>query len=47
VQSWLTGTEVAGVAGPPGTTGGLVFLLVLVGSVCASYGLLQLRYRRM
>ena len=46
VQSWLTHTKVAGVAGPPGTLGGVVFLLVSLGLVCASYGLLVLRYRK-
>ena len=47
VQSWLTGTEVAGIAGPPGTAGGVVFLLVLLGSVAACYVLLLRRYRRL
>ncbi|MET0740028.1 MAG: ABC transporter permease [Candidatus Nanopelagicales bacterium] len=47
VQSWLTGTEVAGITGPPGTAGGVVFLLVFIGSIGACYGLLVRRYRRL
>ncbi len=46
VQSWLTGNDVAGIAGPPGTVGGLVFTAVLLGSVALSYWLLVLRYRK-
>jgi len=46
VQSWLTGNDVAGIAGPPGTTGGLVFTAVLIGSVALSYWFLMLRYRK-
>jgi ABC-2 type transport system permease protein len=46
VQSWLTSTKIASVEGPPGTLGGVVFLLVSLGFVCASYGLLVLRYRK-
>jgi ABC-2 type transport system permease protein len=47
VQSWLTGTQVAVTPGPPGTAGGVVFLLVFLGAVGASYLLLLRRYRRL
>ena len=32
--------------GPPGTTGGIVFVLVMIALVAACFGLLTLRYRR-
>jgi ABC-2 type transport system permease protein len=46
VQVWALGAETSTVEGPPGTTGGLVFLAVAVGLVAACYGLLLLRYRK-
>ena len=46
VQVWALGAPTSTVAGPPGTTGGLVFLAVTLGLVAACYGLLLLRYRK-
>lgn len=46
VQVWAFGAKSSSIASPPGTTGGLVFVLVTVALVAACYGLLVLRYRR-
>jgi len=46
VQVWALGAEPSTVEGPPGTTGGLVFLLVTLALVAGCYGLLVLRYRK-
>jgi ABC-2 type transport system permease protein len=46
VQVWALGAQTSTVEGPPGTTGGLVFVAAAVGLVAACYGLLLLRYRR-
>jgi ABC-2 type transport system permease protein len=46
VQVWAFGSETAVVEGPPGTTGGIVFLLVSLGVIAGCYGLLLARYRK-
>jgi ABC-2 type transport system permease protein len=46
VQVWLLGGTSNAPEPPPGHLGGLVFLLVLVAEVAASYVLLQARYRK-
>ncbi len=46
VQVWLFDAEPSTVAGPPGTLGGIVFLLLTVAVVAGCYGLLLLRYRK-
>ncbi|KRV47223.1 hypothetical protein AQ490_07015 [Wenjunlia vitaminophila] len=46
VQSWALGATPAGPQGPPGNGAGFVFLLVLLGLVAASFGLLMRRYRK-
>lgn len=44
--TWLFDLEPMGAAGPPGTTGGLVFLAVTLLVLGACYGTLLLRYRK-
>ncbi len=46
VQVWLLHASPSTAAGPPGTTGGLVFLAVTVALAAGSFGLLVLRYRK-
>jgi hypothetical protein len=46
VQSWAFRTPNPLPAGPPGTTGGLVFTGVTVAVLALCYGLLVLRYRK-
>jgi ABC-2 type transport system permease protein len=46
VQVWLFNAEPSSQAGPPGTLGGVVFLLLALTEVAACYGLLLLRYRK-
>ncbi|GAB2575448.1 ABC transporter permease [Streptomyces capparidis] len=46
MQSWALGATSAAPEGPPGHLGGLVFLLVLLGLVAGSFGLLIRRYRK-
>ncbi|MDQ1629455.1 MAG: type transport system permease protein [Actinomycetota bacterium] len=46
VQVWAFGSDPASLAGPPGTTGGLVCLAVTLAVIAGTYGLLLLRYRR-
>jgi ABC-2 type transport system permease protein len=46
VQVWLFGATSNAPQGPPGHLGGPIFLLVTVAEVAATYGLLQLRYRK-
>jgi len=46
VQVWLFNAESSSQAGPPGTLGGVVFLILTVVEVAACYGLLLLRYRK-
>jgi len=45
VQVWALHAETSTQIGPPGTTGGLVFLGVTIGLIAGLYGLLLLRYR--
>ncbi|MGH8939551.1 MAG: ABC transporter permease [Actinomycetes bacterium] len=46
VQVSVLGAESSTAAGPPGTTGGLGFVLATIGLFAVCYGLLLLRYRR-
>ena len=46
VQVWLFGKEPSSVAGPPGTTGGIVFTLATLALVAACFGALIQRYRK-
>jgi ABC-2 type transport system permease protein len=46
VQVWLFGATTQTQAGPPGTAGGLVFVVVTIAVIAACYGALQLRYRK-
>ena len=46
VQVWLFDVDPSSVAGPPGTLGGIVFLLLTIAVVVGCYGLLLLRYRK-
>jgi ABC-2 type transport system permease protein len=46
IQVWLFGAEPTSQAGPPGTTGGVVFALITVAVVAVCYSLLVLRYRK-
>ena len=46
VQVWLFGATPRAQAGPPGTAGGLVFVVVTIAVIAACYGWLQLRYRK-
>lgn len=43
---WAFSADASGAPTPPGTTGGLVYLAVMVVVVAASYAVLALRYRR-
>jgi ABC-2 type transport system permease protein len=46
VQTWALRAKSSTEASPPGTTGGLVFVLVTIAIVAGCFGLLTLRYRR-
>ena len=46
VLVWAFDVETSSLVGPPGATGGLVFLGVTVAVIAACYGLLLLRYRK-
>lgn len=46
VQVWLFNAESSAQAAPPGTLGGVVFLLLTITEVALCYGLLLLRYRK-
>jgi ABC-2 type transport system permease protein len=46
VQVWLLGAETSAQVGPPGTLGGVVFLLLTIALIGGCYGLLLLRYRK-
>jgi ABC-2 type transport system permease protein len=46
VQTWALGAKTSTNSSPPGTTGGIVFVLVTVALVAGCYGLLVLRYRK-
>jgi ABC-2 type transport system permease protein len=46
VQVWLFNAEPTSQEGPPGTLGGVVFLIVTIVVIVGCYGLLQLRYRK-
>jgi ABC-2 type transport system permease protein len=46
VQTWAFRAKSSIDMGPPGTTGGIVFVLVMIALVAACFGLLTLRYRR-
>jgi ABC-2 type transport system permease protein len=46
VQTWALRAESSIDMDPPGTTGGIVFVLVMIALVAACFGLLTLRYRR-
>jgi ABC-2 type transport system permease protein len=46
VQTWALGAKTSTNTSPPGTTGGIVFVLVTIALVAGCYGLLVLRYRR-
>jgi ABC-2 type transport system permease protein len=45
-QVWVLGADPSAPEGPPGSLGGVVFLLVLLAVVAGCSGLLQLRYRK-
>ncbi len=45
VQTWVLSTEPTGVAGPPGTLGGAVFVGLTVAVIVGCYALLLRRYR--
>ena len=46
ISVWLFNADPAGLVGPPGTLGGIVFALVAVALVGLCYGALLLRYRK-
>ncbi len=46
VHSWVFHSAVNSPAGPPGTTGGIVFLVVMLLVPLAGYALLRARYRK-
>jgi ABC-2 type transport system permease protein len=46
VQTWALRAKTSIETGPPGTTGGIVFVLVTIALVAGCYGVLVLRYRR-
>jgi ABC-2 type transport system permease protein len=46
VETWLFGGDSNSLIGPPGNLGGVVFVLIAVGLVAASYITLQVRYRK-
>ena len=46
VQVWLFNAESSSQAGPPGTLGGVVFLLLTIVVIGSCYGCLLLRYRK-
>jgi ABC-2 type transport system permease protein len=46
VQTWAFRAKSSIDMDPPGTTGGIVFVLVMIALVAACFGLLTLRYRR-
>ncbi|PZS35005.1 MAG: hypothetical protein DLM59_03670 [Pseudonocardiales bacterium] len=46
VQVWLLNARPSSPVGPPGTTGGLVFLATTLALLAGSFGLLVLRYRK-
>jgi ABC-2 type transport system permease protein len=43
---WLFNVDPSSQAGPPGTLGGVVFLLLTFVVIFGCYGLLLLRYRK-
>jgi len=46
VQVWVLGADTSTAQGPPGTSGGIVFVLVTLALVVCTYLLLLARYRR-
>jgi ABC-2 type transport system permease protein len=46
VQVWLFNVEPSSQAGPPGTLGGVIFLILTFVVIAGCYGLLLLRYRK-
>jgi len=46
VQVWLFDAEPSSAVGPPGTVGGLVYLAAALGVICACFGVLLLRFRK-
>ena len=46
VQTWAFGAKSSTISNPPGTAGGITFVLVTIALVAACYGLLVLRYRK-
>jgi len=46
VQVWLFNAKSSFIAGPPGNTGGVVFLLITAVVIAGAYGLLIARYRK-
>jgi ABC-2 type transport system permease protein len=46
IQVWLFGADSSSIAGPPGTLGGVVFVLLTVVLIASCYALLLLRYRK-
>jgi ABC-2 type transport system permease protein len=46
VQTWALGAKTSTDITPPGTTGGIVYVLVTIALIAACYGLLVLRYRK-
>jgi ABC-2 type transport system permease protein len=46
VQTWAFRAAPAGIAEPPGTIGGITFVVVTIALIAACYGLLVLRYRK-
>jgi ABC-2 type transport system permease protein len=46
IQVWVFGAKSSSMVGPPGTLGGVVFVLLTVALIASCYGLLLLRYRK-
>jgi ABC-2 type transport system permease protein len=47
VQVWIFGATTTSQVGPPGTAGGLFFVVVTIAVIAGCYAALQLRYRGM